>query len=169
MPFHGQLRQLRAWSDRPGRRGPRAKKGGVYETDRQKSVKKQKDMCRQNALATWRNRKTRVRREQRRRARLHVQAVSEVPSPHMIQRGGEKKRKKRRVRQKFGRTIRRIKRHKQRRQEHNKQIWQELHTTWLKKDSMEDPSVQPAMEKVTKSSMTPADSAMIQRSNENQY
>ena len=85
----------------------------------------------------------------------------------MMQREGEKKRKKRRVRRKFGKTIRRIKRQKQRRQERNKQIWQELHTTWLKKYSMEDPSVQPAMEKVTESSMTPTNSAMIQRSNEN--
>ena len=85
--------------------------------DRQKSVKKQKDMCRQNALAPWRNRKTRTRSERYRRARLHVQAASEVQSPHMMQRGDEKEKKKRRVRRKFGKTIRRIKRQKQRRHE----------------------------------------------------
>ena len=169
MPFHGQLRQLRAWSDRPGRRDPRAKKGGVYEMDRQKSVQKQKDMCRQNALATWRNRKTRTRREWRRRARLHAQAASEAQSPHMMQRGGEKKKRREECGGNLARPSVASSEQKQRRQERNKQIWQELHTTWLKKDSMEDPSVQPAMEKVTESSMTPADSDMIQRSNENQY
>ena len=169
MPFHGQLSQLRAWSDRPGRQDPRARKGGVNGKDRQKSVKRQKFVCRQDALAAQRNRNTRARRERRRRAKLHAQAASNEASPTKTQRGGESKKRKRRVRRKFGKVIRCVKRQKQRRQQRNKQIWQELHTTWLKKDSAEDQSVQPTEEKVTETSMTPTGSDGMKRSNENQY
>ena len=111
----------------------------------------------------------RARRERRHRAKVHAQAASEEVSPTKTQRGGNKKKRKRRVRRKFGKIIRRVKKQRQRRQQRNKQIWQELHTTWLKKDSTEDQSVQPAEEKVTETSMTPTGSDMMKRSNENQY
>ena len=81
--------------DNSGRQDPRVKKGGVSMMDRQKSVEKQKYLCRQDALAAWRNRKTRMRREWCHRAKLHVQAATKASSATMTQRGGEKKKRKR--------------------------------------------------------------------------
>ena len=169
MPFHGQLRQLRAWSDRPGRRDPRAKNGGNCEKGPTKICQKDKKMKRQKALAAARNKRTRARRERRRRAKAYEQAASEQKSPQTTQRGGDKKKKKRRVRQRFGKTIRRQRRQKQRRQEQNRKIWQELHSTWLKTDTTEDQSVQPATEKEKEFSVSPTDSSMMTRSEAEQH
>ena len=170
MPFHGQLRQLRAWSDRPGRRDPWAKKGGRSAKDPTKICQKEKKEKRQIALAAARNRRTRTRRERRRRAKAYEQAASQEKTSHVIQRGGDKKKqKKKRVRRKFGKTIRRMRRQKQRRQEQNRKIWQELHSTWLKTKSVEDSTVQPATEEVMETSVSPTRSQMMIRSAKNQH
>ena len=107
MHFHGQLRQLRAWSDRPGRRDPWAKKGGRSVKDPTKICQKEKKEKRQIALAAARNRRTRARRERHRRAKAYEQAASQAKTSHVIQHGGDKKKqKKKRVRRKFGKTMR---------------------------------------------------------------
>ena len=94
MPFHGQLRQLRAWSDHPGCQGPRAKKGGVKNWNSTKICQKDKNDETQKALAATKNKRTHARRTRCRHAKLHAQEAIGVQSPHVTQRGGDKKKRR---------------------------------------------------------------------------
>ena len=142
----------------------RAKNGGICEKGPTKICQNDKNGKQQKVLAVVRNKRTCTRRERRRRAKAYEQVASELKSSQATQRGGDKKKKKRWVRQRFGKTIRRQWRQKHRCQEQNRKIWQELHSTWLKIDTSEDQSMQPANEETSKSNVSPADLKQMTRS-----
>ena len=58
---------------------------------------------------------------------------------------------------------------KKRRQEQNKQIWQDLHSTWLKKNSAKESKVQPAKEEANESCGSRTGSNMMSRSEPNPH
>ena len=79
-PYRGQLRQLRARSDCPGRHDPREGNGGILVQDPTKKTK-YKYETKEIALATANKKKNRARKDWRRRAKQYLTAAQKENVP----------------------------------------------------------------------------------------
>ena len=73
-PYRGQLTQLRAWLDCPGRHDPRVGKGGFSVQDPTKNSK-YKYETKEIALVAAKKRKNRARKDRRHRAKQCLMAA----------------------------------------------------------------------------------------------
>ena len=143
MPYRGQLRQLRARSDHPGRHDPRGGKGGISEKEPTKK-RNYKYETREMALAATKKKKNRARKDRRRRAKQYLTAARTKTGPQDEMTTGSTKEEKRNVRQDYKKVIRRAKQQRRRRQAIKRHIWKELRTGLPKMEEKATLSTQPA-------------------------
>ena len=151
----------------PGHHDPRVMKGGVVDGKTMKRRKLYKYETRDKALATRRKKRNRVQKEMRSCARMHELAACGAKTHHKAMRGdGEKK--KRRLHQKWAKSIRRTKQRRERCWAENSRIWQALHATWQKRKSTEKFSMQAAT-KEEKSSVPPVGEELLKKATADQH
>ena len=122
---------------------------------------------REEALVARRKRRNRAWKERRHRAREHELAASGEKTPQKAVRGGGQK-KKRRVRQKWAKSIRRTKQRRRWCRVENSCIWQALRATWQKRESVENSATQAAT-KGEKSSVPPTGEDLLREAMADQH
>ena len=136
-PLRGQPSLLGARSDDLGRQDPRVKIGGLCEGNPTTKMQNYKYRSKEEVLAARKTRRNRARKMRRRRAIQHLMAASEEEKapPKMQKRGGVKKWKMY-TRRRYSHNLRRGKQRKKRRQELNRQIWQQLRASVLRAEEI---------------------------------